>query len=181
MTYCQITFAERYTLGLLRQGGLAPAAIARVLGRHRSTISRECARVHRGRGARLQLAEHHVPRLALDQAQEARPPRPEHGVGLPVAHLGPPLHHRRAGGDRSLPRHAPPAVVAPVAFAPLVAGPAQVGVEDPPGGFVRPEVAGNGTPRDGAYRPQLADWYARGRRSRSRRNGRFSGAGGRRS
>jgi len=32
MTYCQITFAERYTLGLLRQGGLTPAAIARVLG-----------------------------------------------------------------------------------------------------------------------------------------------------
>jgi len=78
MTYRQITFAERYTLGLLRQGGLAPAAIARVLGRHRSTISRECAR--------------------------------------------------------------------------------------------------NGTPRDGAYRPQLAEWYARGRRSRSRRNRRFSAA-----
>lgn len=76
MTYCQITYAERYTLGLLRQGGLAPAAIARILGRHRSTISRECAR--------------------------------------------------------------------------------------------------NGTPRDGAYRPQLADWYARGRRARSRRNRRFS-------
>ncbi|MDP3910725.1 MAG: hypothetical protein Q8Q14_10070 [Gemmatimonadales bacterium] len=31
MTYRQITFAERYTLGLLRQGGLAPAAIASVL------------------------------------------------------------------------------------------------------------------------------------------------------
>jgi IS30 family transposase len=76
MTYRQITFAERYTLGLLRQSGLAPAAIAPVLGRHRSTISRECAR--------------------------------------------------------------------------------------------------NGTPRDGCYRPQLAEWYARGRRSRSRRNQRFS-------
>jgi len=78
MTYRQITFEERYTLGLLRQGGLAPAAIARVLGRHRSTIGRECAR--------------------------------------------------------------------------------------------------NGTPRDGCYRPQLAEWYARGRRSRSRRNRRFSAA-----
>jgi IS30 family transposase len=76
MTYRQITFAERYTLGLLRQGGLAPAAIARVLGRHRSTIGREVRR--------------------------------------------------------------------------------------------------NGTPRDGCYRPQLADWYARGRRSRSRRNRRFT-------
>jgi IS30 family transposase len=78
MTYRQITFAERYTLGLLRQGGLTPAAIALVLGRHRSTIGREVRR--------------------------------------------------------------------------------------------------NGTPRDGCYRSQLADWYARGRRSRSRRNRRFSAA-----
>jgi len=76
MTYHQITFAERYTLGLLRQGGLAPAAIARVLGRHRSTIGREVRR--------------------------------------------------------------------------------------------------NGTARDGCYRPQLADWYACGRRARSRRNRRFT-------
>src|SRR3970040_603094 len=76
MTYRQITFEERYTLGLLRQGGLAPAAIARVLGRHRSTIGREMRR--------------------------------------------------------------------------------------------------NGTPRDGCYRPQLAEWYARGRRSRAQRNQRFS-------
>jgi len=36
------------------------------------------------------------------------------------------------------------------------------------------EVRRNGTPRDDCYRPQLADWYARGRRSRSRRNQRFS-------
>jgi IS30 family transposase len=36
------------------------------------------------------------------------------------------------------------------------------------------EMRRNGTPRDGCYRPQLADWYARGRRSRSRRNRRFS-------
>ena len=76
MTYRQITSAERYTLGVLRRGGLSPAAIGRVLGRHRSTIGREVRR--------------------------------------------------------------------------------------------------NGTPRDGCYRPQLADWYARGRRSWSRRNQRFS-------
>ncbi len=78
MAYHQITFAKRYTLGLLRQRGLSCAVIARVLGRHRSTVGREVRR--------------------------------------------------------------------------------------------------NGTPRDGCYRPQLADWYARGRRSRSRRNQRFSPA-----
>jgi IS30 family transposase len=44
MTYCQITAAERYTLGLLRRQGLTPAAIAGILGRHRSTIGRELRR-----------------------------------------------------------------------------------------------------------------------------------------
>jgi IS30 family transposase len=78
MLYRQITFAERYTLGLLRQRGLSAAAIARVLGRHRSTIGREVRR--------------------------------------------------------------------------------------------------NGTPRDGCYRPQLAEWYACGRRSHSRRNRQFTAA-----
>lgn len=78
MKYRQITFQERYTLGLLRRQGLTPAAIVRVLGRNRSTIARELQR--------------------------------------------------------------------------------------------------NRTRRDDAYRPQLADWYARGRRSRSRRNRRFSPA-----
>jgi IS30 family transposase len=76
MLYRQITAAERYTLGLLRRRGLCPATIARILGRHRSTIGRELRR--------------------------------------------------------------------------------------------------NGTPRDGCYRPQLADWYARGRLSRSRRNRQFT-------
>ncbi len=76
MTYRQITFAERYTLGLLRRQGLSSTAIAQVLGRHRSTILREVRR--------------------------------------------------------------------------------------------------NRKVSDGGYRPQLADWYARGRRARSRRNRRFS-------
>ena len=76
MLYRQITFEERYTVGLLRQQRLSPAAIARTLGRHRSTIGRE-------------------------------------------------LKRNRAHSD-------------------------------------------------GTYRPQLADWYARARRSRSRRNRQFS-------
>jgi IS30 family transposase len=78
MTYHQITYAERYTVGLFRQRGLSPAAIARLLGRHRSTITREVER---------------------NQAHS-----------------------------------------------------------------------------DGSYRPQLADWYARSRRSHARRNQRFHGA-----
>src|SRR5437879_10076663 len=78
MMYRQITFAERYTLGVLRRGGLSPAAIARTLGRHRSTILREVRR--------------------------------------------------------------------------------------------------NSAHSDGTYRPPLADWYARGRRSHSRRNRQFTAA-----
>ena len=78
MTYHQITFEERYTLGLLRQRGLSAAAIARVLGRHRSTVGREVGR--------------------------------------------------------------------------------------------------NRARSDATYRPQLADWYARGRRAQSRRHRRFSAA-----
>ena len=74
--YRQITYSERYTVGLLRRKRFSVAAIARVLGRHRSTIMRE-------------------------------------------------LRRNRARSD-------------------------------------------------GMYRSELADWYARGRRSRSRRNGHFS-------
>lgn len=44
MKYHQITQGERYRISALRQEGLCPAAIARRLGRHRSTISREYAR-----------------------------------------------------------------------------------------------------------------------------------------
>src|SRR5437870_10592244 len=38
------------------------------------------------------------------------------------------------------------------------------------------EVRRNATRSDGRYRPQLAEWYATGRRSHSRRNQRFSAA-----
>ena len=59
MLYRQITFAERYTLGLLRQRGLSAAEIARVLGRHRSTIGREVRRnrTHSDGGYRAALAD----------------------------------------------------------------------------------------------------------------------------
>ena len=44
MKYRQITSEERYRIAALRQVGYCPAAIARQLGRHRSTISREFRR-----------------------------------------------------------------------------------------------------------------------------------------
>lgn len=44
MMYHQITAPERYTLMVLRVQGQSPAAIARALGRHRSSISRELQR-----------------------------------------------------------------------------------------------------------------------------------------
>ena len=82
MMHRQITAVERYALMALQVQGLTSAAIARALGRHRSTIARERRR--------------------------------------------------------------------------------------------------NSTNHDGYYRPQLADWYARGRRSRSRRNTQFTRADWRR-
>ena len=39
--YRQLTSEERHTLSTLRKQGYQQAAIARALGRHRSTISRE--------------------------------------------------------------------------------------------------------------------------------------------
>lgn len=44
MPYTQITPSERYTLGLLRGQGFSNAAMARITGRHRSTIGREFRR-----------------------------------------------------------------------------------------------------------------------------------------
>lgn len=44
--YRQITSEERYTISTLRRAGFNQSAIARALGRHRSTISRELRRNH---------------------------------------------------------------------------------------------------------------------------------------
>ena len=63
MTYRQITYQERYTLGLLRRQGLSPAAIARILGRHRSSVSREICRNRSNSDGtyRPQLADWYAP------------------------------------------------------------------------------------------------------------------------
>ncbi len=50
--YHQLTSEERHTLSALRKQGYRQAAIARALGRHRSTISRELRRNSRGRQGR---------------------------------------------------------------------------------------------------------------------------------
>jgi IS30 family transposase len=57
--YTQITAAERYTIARLRQHGYLTAAIARMLGRHRSTIAREVRRnaTHHDGGYRSELAD----------------------------------------------------------------------------------------------------------------------------
>ena len=62
MLYHQITFAERYTLGVLRQRGLSTAAIARLLHCHRSTIGREVRRnrAHSDGTYRPPLADGHA-------------------------------------------------------------------------------------------------------------------------
>jgi len=44
MTYAQLTSKERYTIFILGQANHCPAAIAKVLGRSRSTVTREIAR-----------------------------------------------------------------------------------------------------------------------------------------
>ena len=58
--YRQLTSGERYALSALRKQGCNQAAIARVLGRHRSTISREVRRNSKdcqGRAYRPDLAD----------------------------------------------------------------------------------------------------------------------------
>ena len=44
MTYRQLTSGERYMLASLRRQGLNQSEIARLLGRHRSTVCRELGR-----------------------------------------------------------------------------------------------------------------------------------------
>lgn len=44
MSHCQLTREERYTISTLRKAGTSVAEMARILGRHRSTIYREVKR-----------------------------------------------------------------------------------------------------------------------------------------
>lgn len=44
MKYQQLTQGDRYTIAALKRQGLTPTAIAKAIGRHRSTIYREYKR-----------------------------------------------------------------------------------------------------------------------------------------
>ena len=65
--YRQLTSGERYALSALRKQGCNQAAIARTLGRHRSTISREVRRNSKDRAGRV-----YRPDLADDYARWRR-------------------------------------------------------------------------------------------------------------
>ena len=65
--YRQLTSEERHTLSTLRKQGYQQAAIARALGRHRSTISREVRRNSKDRAGRV-----YRPDLADDYARWRR-------------------------------------------------------------------------------------------------------------
>ena len=65
--YRQLTSEERHTLSTLRKQGYRQAAIARALGRHRSTIGREVRRNSKDRGGRV-----YRPDLADDYARWRR-------------------------------------------------------------------------------------------------------------
>ena len=65
--YLQLTSEERHTLSTLRKQGYRQAAIARALGRHRSTIGREVRRNSKDRAGRV-----YRPDLADDYARWRR-------------------------------------------------------------------------------------------------------------
>lgn len=69
MPHCQITQDERYQLSQLLGYRLSVAAIARFLGRHRSTIHRELVR---NRSARDRYEWYHADRRAVDRRSLSR-------------------------------------------------------------------------------------------------------------
>ena len=84
--YRQLTSGERYALSALRKQGYNQAAIARALGRHRSTISREVRRNSKDRQGR---AYRDVARIRPDQRLAAVSDSPDFPVVFRPARTAP--------------------------------------------------------------------------------------------
>ena len=67
--YTQLTQIERYQIYALKRAGHTPAEIARIIGRHRSTISRELDRNKGGRGWRPKQAQEFAESRSHDKFQ----------------------------------------------------------------------------------------------------------------
>lgn len=74
MSYRQITPAERYTLATLRRQAMSDAEIARIMGRHRSTIGRELRR----NSARFDGAYRHTKAQERTNGRRSRSRRNSH-------------------------------------------------------------------------------------------------------
>jgi len=71
MNYAQLTQEQRYQIAMLKKAGHMQVEIARLIGVHKSTISREFRRNHGMRGYRPKQAH----RLAVERRQEKVRPR----------------------------------------------------------------------------------------------------------
>src|SRR5579859_1569422 len=122
-------------------------------GPHRMRLGRDEGprpAIHVRARALRELPQDQVARLPLDQRQHAGPrlARPEHGVPLPMPELPTRLDDPWPRADQALAREAAPAVVAAVAFAPLLPRAAEVAVKLAPGRLIRPDVAIDGLVAD---------------------------------
>ena len=85
-TYRQLTSGERYALAALKRQGCTKAEMARVLGRHPSTIGRELRRNERSGGAYVAFVAEQMCRARRSRSRRNRRVRPEDWA-LVVAHL----------------------------------------------------------------------------------------------
>src|SRR5579859_1607852 len=132
-------------------------------GPHRMRLGRDQGprpAIHVGARALRELPQDQIARLPLDQRQHAGPrlARPEHGVPLPMPQLPTRLDDPWPRAEWTFPREAAPTVVAAVAFAALLPGPAEVAVKLAPGRLIGPDVAIDGlvADRELAVAPQPA-------------------------
>ena len=85
-TYRQLTSGERYALAALKRQGCTKAEMARVLGRHPSTIGRELRRNERSGGAYVASVADQMCRARRSRSRRNRRVRPEDWAVV-VTHL----------------------------------------------------------------------------------------------